>query len=222
MALIKCDECGKDVSDKAVSCPGCGNPIATLFEWDASNEVDKPNKVSTQETSQELKFEENASRVKLYYKKSNIAAGVYLVTLALVIYLVDQVDGNVWNGKNPFIATVFTINCISFIAAIVYYTKYRSNRNMVDGTRKKKKGWLYWGSWIWVAYCVSMAPKFQGRLSVLLITMFSPLAILWGIAVSVKFFKQPKGEKPDRGFIIWANLVFWGYLGITFLIYRGM
>ena len=27
MALIKCDECGRDVSDKASSCPNCGNPI---------------------------------------------------------------------------------------------------------------------------------------------------------------------------------------------------
>jgi len=28
MALIQCGECGKEVSDKAVSCPGCGAPIA--------------------------------------------------------------------------------------------------------------------------------------------------------------------------------------------------
>lgn len=28
MALIKCDECGKDVSNKAIACPYCGNPIA--------------------------------------------------------------------------------------------------------------------------------------------------------------------------------------------------
>ena len=27
MSLIKCSECGKEVSDKAVSCPNCGNPI---------------------------------------------------------------------------------------------------------------------------------------------------------------------------------------------------
>ena len=27
MALIKCTECRKEVSDKAVSCPNCGNPI---------------------------------------------------------------------------------------------------------------------------------------------------------------------------------------------------
>ena len=29
MALIKCSECGRDVSDRAVSCPACGNPIKT-------------------------------------------------------------------------------------------------------------------------------------------------------------------------------------------------
>ena len=27
MALIKCSECGKEVSDKAKACPNCGNPI---------------------------------------------------------------------------------------------------------------------------------------------------------------------------------------------------
>ena len=29
MALIKCKECGKDVSDKAKACPNCGNTILT-------------------------------------------------------------------------------------------------------------------------------------------------------------------------------------------------
>jgi hypothetical protein len=28
MALIKCAECGKEVSEKAAACPGCGAPIA--------------------------------------------------------------------------------------------------------------------------------------------------------------------------------------------------
>lgn len=30
MALIKCPECGKDVSDKAQSCPNCGFPISRV------------------------------------------------------------------------------------------------------------------------------------------------------------------------------------------------
>ena len=29
MALIKCNECGKEISDKAKVCPNCGNPIST-------------------------------------------------------------------------------------------------------------------------------------------------------------------------------------------------
>ena len=28
MGLIKCSECGREVSDKAVACPSCGAPIA--------------------------------------------------------------------------------------------------------------------------------------------------------------------------------------------------
>ncbi len=27
MALIKCKECGKEISDKAVACPNCGYPL---------------------------------------------------------------------------------------------------------------------------------------------------------------------------------------------------
>ena len=29
MALVKCGECGKDISDKAIACPNCGAPVAT-------------------------------------------------------------------------------------------------------------------------------------------------------------------------------------------------
>lgn len=31
MALIKCPECGKQVSDRAPTCPGCGSPIDTAI-----------------------------------------------------------------------------------------------------------------------------------------------------------------------------------------------
>ena len=30
MALIKCSECGKEISDKAAACPNCGCPISEM------------------------------------------------------------------------------------------------------------------------------------------------------------------------------------------------
>ena len=31
MALVKCTECSKEISDKALTCPYCGNPIAPVL-----------------------------------------------------------------------------------------------------------------------------------------------------------------------------------------------
>lgn len=47
MALIKCLECGKEISDKAVSCPNCGNPIISTTINSQSNgkvEIEMTNK----------------------------------------------------------------------------------------------------------------------------------------------------------------------------------
>lgn len=32
MTMIKCDECGKDISDKAPACIGCGAPVAVAHQ----------------------------------------------------------------------------------------------------------------------------------------------------------------------------------------------
>lgn len=41
MALIKCPECGREISDKAVSCPGCGYPIAGSLPEDNRSDLEK-------------------------------------------------------------------------------------------------------------------------------------------------------------------------------------
>lgn len=42
MALIKCPECGKEISEKAFTCPHCGYPICdkSLKESDAQEDVE--------------------------------------------------------------------------------------------------------------------------------------------------------------------------------------
>lgn len=41
MALIKCPECGREISDKAVSCPGCGYPIQGNVQADDRSDLEK-------------------------------------------------------------------------------------------------------------------------------------------------------------------------------------
>lgn len=42
MALVKCAECGKEISDKAVACPGCGCPAAEgRLKLETFNKLDK-------------------------------------------------------------------------------------------------------------------------------------------------------------------------------------
>lgn len=44
MAMIKCAECGKDVSDKAAACPNCGNPIGQQIVEEQVTTVQFTNK----------------------------------------------------------------------------------------------------------------------------------------------------------------------------------
>lgn len=45
MALIKCSECSKEISDKATSCPSCGNPIRqNAVVVDGTVEIERTNK----------------------------------------------------------------------------------------------------------------------------------------------------------------------------------
>ena len=53
MALIKCSECGHEVSDKAASCPKCGAPIAGASETLAAGVQIK----TIQETSKKFKLQ---------------------------------------------------------------------------------------------------------------------------------------------------------------------
>jgi peptidoglycan/LPS O-acetylase OafA/YrhL len=43
MAIIKCSECGRAVSDKAAACIGCGAPLAPVATPSAFNLVPKPS-----------------------------------------------------------------------------------------------------------------------------------------------------------------------------------
>ena len=42
MALIKCSECSREISDRAKACPGCGAPVSVTVEREASQQAPVP------------------------------------------------------------------------------------------------------------------------------------------------------------------------------------
>ena len=50
MALIKCGECGNDISDHATTCPNCGNPINPINHTtdETANEKTQTTKTPTE------------------------------------------------------------------------------------------------------------------------------------------------------------------------------
>ena len=75
MALIKCPECGSEISDKAMSCPRCGCPISTA------------NGEETQIQSK-LKMQEDAEEKVIVLKKDSGCGGCTTFVVLLVIALI--------------------------------------------------------------------------------------------------------------------------------------
>ena len=70
MALILCSECGKEFSDKAVSCPNCGCPVGNILQ---ANSQQKENLEEENKDFLNLPIIGNEDDAKvLKYNKSKI------------------------------------------------------------------------------------------------------------------------------------------------------
>lgn len=62
MSLIRCSECQKEISDKAPSCPNCGNPISLHnAAIQAGTSADKPIHIEPELTNKSWKTAKLAS-----------------------------------------------------------------------------------------------------------------------------------------------------------------
>lgn len=72
MALIKCPECGKMISDKAQFCVECGYPVYLMFEESSEQgyyEIDETN--MTQEEFEKLKQKAENGDVEAQWEITN-------------------------------------------------------------------------------------------------------------------------------------------------------
>ena len=75
--LIKCPECGKEVSSEATSCPFCGYPIKQTIETKGLSEYEKY-------TEEEIR--EHAKEAKSYYSNARgcVAVGLFMFLGGLI------------------------------------------------------------------------------------------------------------------------------------------
>ncbi len=74
MALIKCSECGKDISDKAEACPHCGCPVALMAESKADSYVSKDKTIMVNKKTKK--------------KKARLFSAVIVVAIVIAISVI--------------------------------------------------------------------------------------------------------------------------------------
>lgn len=99
MALIKCPECGKEISDQAKACIHCGYPLETNIDESVleSYEQKQDDGQTSIETNDKVSFGEKIkakisgawNRLGAFYKISLIAL-VVIIILFVVAYCVDK------------------------------------------------------------------------------------------------------------------------------------
>lgn len=83
MPLIKCYECGKEISDKALSCPHCGAPL--------SAKVDK-TKTTTNVSAQQKKVTQSNTEIK--HNEAFSFIGFAVILLIVIVILIRSCSGN--------------------------------------------------------------------------------------------------------------------------------
>lgn len=92
MALIRCSECDKKISDMAASCPGCGFPIAML---PASSQTQNGNTpVDSMSKSSPAVIDDKTSFTKTRVGKASLFASAILVLVVAILAIVIVFRGS--------------------------------------------------------------------------------------------------------------------------------
>lgn len=134
MALVKCPECGREVSNKAVSCPGCGCPIAdfkvknsidTLLDElynKYPNEMVKAIKELREVTGMDLKSARDAVYIRY---KGKTARQLEADEKAVRKAKSKQASNNIWNslqGLSNSLSKDKTVRCPKCGSTSISYT----------------------------------------------------------------------------------------------------
>jgi len=75
MALIRCPECGREISDKATACPGCGYPMPP-----AAPEADDIAR----------RLEEAKQKDAAFLKKATLGMGLAILLMLVMVFVLSK------------------------------------------------------------------------------------------------------------------------------------
>ena len=103
MALIKCSECGRDVSDKATACPNCGAPVQVISNApdQSMNASAKDKKLSPDELKDSKREESGCFQ---------IGCGASLLLL-LIFYVIGSLAPEYDASKEEFGISTIKVYC---------------------------------------------------------------------------------------------------------------
>jgi len=124
MALIKCSECGREISDKAPACPGCGNPIRNQGNTEIQELVKK--EVETEENTENGSLKIGA--INKIPKRASLDFVILFFIVDLFLYWIIS-----WSNK------VFATGTFWFVAVyigipwfLIYYIKMGRISYIID------------------------------------------------------------------------------------------
>lgn len=106
--IMKCPECGRDVSSQANSCPGCGFPIKNYLK-DFQKQQDESKEKYTDPIASFI-----FSLVALFF----VGSGSILVVIPIVIAFVIGVIGLTERGADGFAITGIVISVLDALLLI--------------------------------------------------------------------------------------------------------
>lgn len=118
MALIKCPECGKEISDKATACPYCGCPSSEFSKYKTlpSDNSDTPasDLYSSSDSSLSLSKISTKGNIKRIWKKIILifrwCIAIFLLFLAFILFSSYGISG--------IILFIFLIACSFFVSPL--------------------------------------------------------------------------------------------------------
>lgn len=148
MSMIKCPECGKDVSDKAEVCLNCGYNIAKYFEI-----IEKENqeriKRESEERREKEEFERRMENVKLppKHRISWYISCVCFGTIFLLALFASLVSKNPPKSYETVICLMISILFLLILPIFIFKSENKRYEKILSDVEGYKRGQVQYQMW---------------------------------------------------------------------------